>query len=78
MSTVKVDITAISRVRYSKVVDMEKEDYERYLAICDSETNCRESDKKLTEIAVKYGFEPCDDQIEDIDDPEDIEFDLID
>ncbi|WP_431222235.1 hypothetical protein ACQ86O_17935 [Serratia sp. L9] len=77
MGTVKVNITATSTVRYSKTVEMNEVDYERYLAICHSEMNSREIDEEVKEIAVKYGFEPCDDQIEDIDDPEDIEFDLI-
>ncbi|KFK92754.1 MULTISPECIES: hypothetical protein [unclassified Serratia (in: enterobacteria)] len=77
MSTLKINITATATVRYSKTVEMEEADYKRYLTICDSDLSSREIDQEVTELAIKYGFEPCDDQIEDINDPEDIEFDVI-
>ncbi len=73
----KVNITASATVRYSKTVEMEKDDYDFYLEICRTQNNGRELDRSIEEIAFKYGFEPSIDNIEDADDPEDIEFEVI-
>lgn len=73
----KVNITASATVRYSKIVEMEKDDYDFYLENCRTQNDWRELDKSIEEIAFKYGFDPSIDNIEDIDDPEDIEFEVV-
>ncbi|EDK0891441.1 hypothetical protein K5L81_001821 [Salmonella enterica] len=76
-STVKVVIQAAATARFSKMVEMEKADYDKYLQICEEWSSAREVDEQIKEIAFKYGFDGGGDDIEDIDDPEDIEFELV-
>lgn len=68
---VLVDIRAESTVRYSKQVNMTREDYEKYLAICKEYP--RDIDEQITEMVVNYGFFADADDIEDMDDPVEIE-----
>lgn len=75
--TVLVDITANMHVRLCKRVKMSKKDYERYIALCDSDTGDIESDKEIENIAQKYGFWGDIADIYDCEDPEEIEFELI-
>lgn len=72
---ITVDISAESIVRYKKRVNMSRKDYEKYLAIC--EEHPRDIDNRLLAIAIKYDFEPSHDVIEDIADPEEVEFTLV-
>ncbi|HFH0413767.1 TPA: hypothetical protein ACGHO4_001005 [Salmonella enterica subsp. diarizonae serovar 61:i:z] len=75
--TVKVVIQAEATARFSKTVQMEKVDYDKYLQICAEWSSAREVEEQIKEIAFKYGFEGYDDDIEDIDDLEDIEFEIV-
>ncbi|ECX9222991.1 hypothetical protein RJP41_002932 [Salmonella enterica] len=75
--TVKVVITARSTVEFRKTVVMEKADYDHYLKICTEWSSAREVEEQIKEIAFKYGFNGGGDDIEDIDEPEDIEFELV-
>ncbi|EDA8690927.1 hypothetical protein A4L51_19975 [Salmonella enterica subsp. enterica serovar Newport] len=75
--TIKVVITARSTVEFRKTVVMEKADYDRYLKICTEWSSAREVEEQIKEIAFKYGFDGDGDDIEDIDKPEDIEFELV-
>ncbi|MDJ6853139.1 hypothetical protein LED50_27710 [Salmonella enterica] len=76
-NTVRVVITARATAKFSKTVQMEKTDYDKYLQICAEWSSAREVEEQIKEIAFKYGFEGYDDDIEDIDDPEYIEFELV-
>ncbi|ECG5643202.1 hypothetical protein E1K64_15780 [Salmonella enterica subsp. enterica serovar Poona] len=76
-NTVEVVITARSAVEFRKTVQMEKVDYDKYLQICKERSSVREVEEQIKEIALKYDFAVFDDDIEDIDDPEDIEFELV-
>ncbi|EIX3650960.1 hypothetical protein MKB21_001461 [Salmonella enterica] len=75
--TVKVVITARSTVEFRKTVEMDKADYDKYLQICEEWLSAREVDEQIKEIALKYDFDGGGDDIEDIDEPEDIEFELV-
>ncbi|EBD5727924.1 hypothetical protein RJK31_004937 [Salmonella enterica] len=75
--TVKVVITARSTVEFRKTVEMDKADYDKYLQICEEWSSAREVDEQIKEIALKYDFDGGGDDIEDIDEPEDIEFELV-
>ncbi|EAY1319550.1 hypothetical protein O0466_000758 [Salmonella enterica] len=75
--TVTVDIRARATARYSKIVEMEKADYDKYLQICAEWSSAREVEEQIKEIALKYDFVVFDDNIEDIGEPEDIEFELV-
>ncbi|EAQ4376636.1 hypothetical protein E9973_06300 [Salmonella enterica] len=75
--TVKVVITARSAVEFRKTVVMKKADYDLYLKICEEWSSASEVDEQIKEIALKYGFDGGGDDIEDIDEPEDIEFELV-
>ncbi|EEK8237776.1 hypothetical protein WB926_005004 [Salmonella enterica] len=75
--TVKVAISARATVRFRKIVEMEKADYDRYLKICEEWSSGREVEKQIKEIAFKYDFDDGGDDIDDIDEPEDIEFELV-
>ncbi|ELI0559712.1 hypothetical protein Q8U35_004547 [Salmonella enterica] len=75
--TVKVVITARSTVEFRKTVEMDKADYDKYLQICEEWSSAREVDEQIKEIAFKYDFDGGGDDIEDIDEPEDIEFELV-
>ncbi|EDL1103720.1 hypothetical protein CPR82_12955 [Salmonella enterica subsp. enterica serovar Typhimurium] len=76
-NTVSVVITARADVEFRKTVQMEKADYEKYLQICKERSSARDIEEQIKEIALKYDFAVFDDDIEDIDDPEDIEFELV-
>ncbi|EIM6320141.1 hypothetical protein LNS10_003517 [Salmonella enterica] len=75
--TVKVVITARSTVEFRKTVEMDKADYDKYLQICEEWSSAREVDEQIKEIALKYGFDGDGDNIEDIDAPEETEFELV-
>ncbi|HFG8719822.1 TPA: hypothetical protein ACGH7G_001415 [Salmonella enterica subsp. enterica serovar Hvittingfoss] len=75
--TVKVIIQAKATVKFRKTVEMKKADYDKYLQICAEWSSTREVEEQIKEIAFKYDFAVFDDDIEDIDDPEDIEFELV-
>ncbi|HCJ1778886.1 TPA: hypothetical protein NQQ36_004653 [Salmonella enterica] len=75
--TVKVAIRAEATVRFEKIVEMEKADYGRYLKICEEWSSGREVDEQIKEIAFKYGFDDGADNIDDIGEPEEIEFELV-
>lgn len=74
---VNVAILAEATARFSKKVKMKKSDYERYLRICEEWQSGCEVDEQIKEIAVKYGFHGDGDDIENIDAPEGIEFELV-
>lgn len=74
--TVKVIIQAEATARFSRTVEMEKADYDKYLQICAEYSSPGEVEEQIKEIAFKYGFEGHGDDIEDMDAPEDIEFTL--
>lgn len=76
-NTVRVVITARATAKFSKTVQMEKTDYDKYLQICAEWSSTREVEEQIKEIALKYDFAVFDDDIEDIDDPEYIEFELV-
>ncbi|EAO5523858.1 hypothetical protein G3755_004072 [Salmonella enterica] len=76
-NTVRVVITARATAKFSKTVQMEKTDYDKYLQICAEWSSTREVEEQIKEIAFKYDFAVFDDDIEDIDDPEYIEFELV-
>lgn len=75
--TVKVIIQAESTVKFKKTVQMEKADYDKYLQICAEWSSAREVEEQIKEIAFKYNFDGGGDDIEDIGEPEDIEFELV-
>ncbi|EMK8626499.1 hypothetical protein V9M40_003498 [Salmonella enterica subsp. enterica serovar Newport] len=75
--TVKVIIQAEATVKFKKTVQMEKADYDKYLQICAEWSSAREVEEQIKEIAFKYNFDGGGDDIEDIDEPEDIEFELV-
>lgn len=75
--TVKVVITARSAVEFRKIVEMDKADYDHYLKICEEWSSAREVDEQIKEIAFKYGFYGDGDDIEDIGEPEETEFELV-
>lgn len=75
-NTVSVVITARADVEFRKTVQMEKADYDKYLQICAERSSDREVEEQIKEIALKYDFVVFDDDIEDIGEPEDIEFEL--
>ncbi|EDS3168025.1 hypothetical protein GRH13_001119 [Salmonella enterica subsp. enterica] len=75
--TVKVVIQAEATARFSKIVEMEKADYDKYLQICEEWSSTREVDEQIKEIAFKYDFYGDGEDIEDINEPENIEFELI-
>ncbi|MDL4914605.1 MAG: hypothetical protein QRY16_12645 [Enterobacterales bacterium endosymbiont of Blomia tropicalis] len=70
-----VDISAEAKVRYKKRVNMKREDYEKYLSICEEWSG--DTEEKIAEIAVEYGFFAENEDIEDIDDPENVEFEPV-
>ncbi|ELF4897838.1 hypothetical protein SMZ59_005263 [Salmonella enterica] len=76
-NTVSVVITARADVEFRKTVQMEKADYDKYLQICAEWSSDREVEEQIKEIALKYDFVVFDDDIEDIGEPEDIEFELV-
>lgn len=76
-NTVEVTITARATANFSKTVQMEKADYDKYLQICAEWSSDREVEEQIKEIALKYDFAVFDDDIEDTGEPEDIEFDLV-
>ncbi|OQM40542.1 hypothetical protein [Citrobacter braakii] len=76
-NTVSVVITARADVEFRKTVQMEKADYDKYLQICAEWSSAREVEEQIKEIALKYDFVVFDDDIEDISEPEDIEFELV-
>ncbi|EHL2772124.1 hypothetical protein KCE64_003394 [Salmonella enterica subsp. enterica serovar Hvittingfoss] len=75
--TVKVIIQAEATVKFRKTVEMEKADYDKYLQICEEWSSTREVEEQIKEIALKYDFDDGGDDIEDIGEPEDIEFELV-
>ncbi|EOG2868155.1 hypothetical protein ACK840_000255 [Salmonella enterica] len=75
--TVKVAIRAEATVRFEKIVEMEKSDYDRYLKICEEWPSGREVEEQIKEIAFKYDFDDGADDINDIGEPEEIEFELV-
>ncbi|EBH2658016.1 hypothetical protein FKF99_14940 [Salmonella enterica] len=75
--TVTVVIQAEATARFSKMVEMEKADYDKYLQICEEWSSTHDVDEQIKEIALKYDFAVFDDDIEDIGEPEDIEFELV-
>ncbi|EGL6630133.1 hypothetical protein IMT69_002129 [Salmonella enterica] len=75
--TVKVVIQAEATVKFSKTVEMKKSDYDHYLKICAEWSSAREVEERIKEIALKYDFDGGGDDIEDIGEPEDIEFELV-
>ncbi|EAA7373004.1 hypothetical protein FHA84_22650 [Salmonella enterica subsp. enterica] len=75
--TVKVIIQAEATVKFKKTVQMEKADYDKYLQICAEWSSAREVEEQIKEIAFKYNFDGGGDDIEDIGEPEDIEFELV-
>ncbi|EED4923298.1 hypothetical protein WP05_13510 [Salmonella enterica subsp. arizonae] len=75
--TVKVIIQAEATVKFKKTVQMEKADYDKYLQICAEWSSAREVEEQIKEIAFKYNFDSGGDDIEDIGEPEDIEFELV-
>ncbi|EDS1018800.1 hypothetical protein HYA09_001507 [Salmonella enterica] len=46
-STVKVVIQAVATARFSKMVEMEKADYDKYLQICAEWSSAREVDEQI-------------------------------
>ncbi|EJI5073111.1 hypothetical protein NE917_003047 [Salmonella enterica] len=56
---------------------MKKADYDKYLQICAECSFAREIEERIREIANKYGFFGDGEDIEDIGEPEDIEFELV-
>ncbi|EEJ8782786.1 hypothetical protein QG78_001942 [Salmonella enterica subsp. enterica] len=76
-NTVEVVITARGTVEFRKTVQMEKADYDKYLQICAEWSSAREVEEQIKEIAFKYNFDGGGDDIEDIGEPEDIEFELV-
>ncbi|ECH9341116.1 hypothetical protein F4V72_07145 [Salmonella enterica subsp. diarizonae] len=75
--TVKVAIRAEATVRFEKIVEMEKADYDRYLKICEEWSSGREVEEQIKEIAFKYDFDDSADDIDHISEPEEIEFELV-
>ncbi len=55
---IHVEITADQRVKLSKFVDMDVEDYEEYVKICsNTDMSVRERDKAINKLSDKYSFE---------------------
>ncbi|EJC0849747.1 hypothetical protein M8W91_002777 [Salmonella enterica] len=76
--TVKVVITANATVLLRKTVEMKQADYALYRTICNKEgVTSIEIDHVANEIAIKCGVYYNKSDIEDIDTPEDIEFELV-
>ncbi|MBK5075185.1 hypothetical protein I2492_19490 [Budviciaceae bacterium CWB-B4] len=72
-----VSISAEMKVKLSKTVEMDEEDYEEYLSLVDSELSYSDIDSKIAAIAHKYNFDGSPDDWVDFDDPEEIEFKVI-
>lgn len=70
-----VDISAEAKVHYKKRVSMRREDYEKYLSICEEWSH--DTEGELAELVTKYDFFAESEDIEDIDDPEDIEIEPV-
>lgn len=70
-----IEISAEAKVHYTKRVNMKREDYEKYLAICEEWSG--DTEEKIAEIAMEYGFFAETEDIDDINDPENIEFEVI-
>ncbi|EDI5553098.1 hypothetical protein CEH80_14645 [Salmonella enterica subsp. enterica serovar Poona] len=76
--TVKVTITANATALLRKTVEMSQADYDLYQATCNKEgVTSTEIDRVANEIAIKCGVCCGKNDIECIDDPEDIEFELV-
>ncbi|EAP9507712.1 hypothetical protein DY703_14610 [Salmonella enterica] len=75
--TVKVIIQAEAAVKFKKTVEMKKADYDKYLEVCEEWQSDLEVEGQIKEIANKYGFFGDGEDIEDIGEPEDIEFELV-
>ncbi|HEA0272885.1 TPA: hypothetical protein RU621_001329 [Salmonella enterica] len=75
--TVKVIIQAEATVKFRKTVEMEKADYDKYLEVCEEWQSDLEVEEQIKEIANKYGFFGDGEDIKDIGEPEDIEFELV-
>ncbi|EAY4676225.1 hypothetical protein NF98_04165 [Salmonella enterica subsp. enterica serovar Rubislaw] len=75
--TVKVVIRAEATARFSKTEEMDKADYDKYLQICEEWSSAREVEEQIKEIALKYGFDGDGDDIEEIGEPEETEFELV-
>ncbi|MGF3694260.1 hypothetical protein [Salmonella enterica] len=75
--TVNVNIQAESTVKFSKTVGMKKADYDKYLEVCEEWQSAQEIEEQIKEIANKYGFFGDGEDIEDIGEPEEIEFNLV-
>lgn len=73
---IKVIITAEAKVKLSKTIYMQQEDYDKYLELVDSDLSNREIDKEISVLADKYNFGYLSD-IEDMDDPEEVTFELF-
>ncbi|EDX4489652.1 hypothetical protein AHR05_002923 [Salmonella enterica subsp. salamae] len=56
---------------------MKKADYDKYLEVCEEWQSDLEIEEQIKEIANKYGFFGDGEDIEDIGEPEDIEFELV-
>ncbi|EIX3973749.1 hypothetical protein MKB68_000239 [Salmonella enterica] len=56
---------------------MEKADYDRYLKICEEWSSGREVEEQIKGIAFKYDFDDGADDMDDIGEPEEIEFELV-
>lgn len=69
----KVIITAEAKVKLSKIVEMDENDYKKYLEIIDSSASNRDIEAQIAEIACNYHFGYGND-IEDMDDPEEVTF----
>ena len=74
---ITVDITAEMRVRLCRRVEMNKTDYDEYLRLIDSELPNSIIDSKIEDIASEYQFTGSLDDWIDSDEPEEIEFELI-
>ncbi|ECL8857220.1 hypothetical protein FTZ77_08175 [Salmonella enterica] len=75
--TVKVVIRAEATARFSKTEEMDKADYDKYLQICEEWSSAREVEEQIKEIALKYDFDGGGDDIEEIGEPEETEFELV-
>lgn len=54
---IKVCMTAYQRVELSKVVEMDRKDYDEYVRLCGSDLRARELDKRINDIASRYGLD---------------------
>ncbi|PHM50151.1 hypothetical protein [Xenorhabdus sp. KK7.4] len=75
---ITVEIKAECRTKFSKVVEMELSDYDKYWELIGSDKKNHEIDSELADIAFKYGFDAYGDLIEDSEDLEEIEFIALD